>query len=124
MIVLLSTSAGLRRGVAFIVGWLLALLVLALLMVFVLHGQDFGSKRTTPSRAASAIEVLLGGLLLVGSWRVYRRPRQRKGPESAPKWLDRIDRTHWLIAAAAGAVGAPPPPCPPADAHSPPPDGS
>jgi threonine/homoserine/homoserine lactone efflux protein len=103
VIVLLSTSAGLRRAVAFIAGWLLALLVLALLMVFVLHGQDFGSKHTTPSRAASAVEVLLGGVLLVGSWRVYRRPRQKKGPESPPRWLDRIDRTHWLIAVAVGA---------------------
>jgi threonine/homoserine/homoserine lactone efflux protein len=104
VIVLLSMSAGLRRGVAFIAGWLLALLVLALLMVFVLHGQDFSSKHTTPSRAASAVEVLLGGLLLVGSWRVYRRPRQTKGPESPPRWLDRVDRTHWLIVVAVGAL--------------------
>jgi threonine/homoserine/homoserine lactone efflux protein len=104
VIVLLSMSAGLRRGVAFIAGWLLALLVLALLMVFVLHGQDFGSRHTTPSRVASAVEVLLGGLLLVGSWRVYRRPKQEKGPESPPKWLDRIDRTNWLVAVAVGAL--------------------
>src|SRR5262245_57424689 len=104
MIVLLSMSAGLRRGVAFIVRWLLALLVLALLMIFVLHGQDFSSMHTTPSRALSAVELVLGGLLLVGSWRVYRRPRERKGPESPPKWLDRIDRTHWLVAVAVGAL--------------------
>lgn len=104
MIVLLSMSAGLRRGVAFIVGWLLALLVLALLMVFVLHGQDFSSKHTTPSRAVSVVELVLGGLLLVGSWRVYRRPSHKKGPESPPKWLDRIDRTNWLIAVAVGAL--------------------
>src|SRR5262252_1002367 len=95
MIVLLSMSAGLRRGVAFIVGWLLALLVLALLMVFVLQGQDFSSRHTTPSRAVSVVELVIGALLLIGSWRVYRRPREAKGPESPPKWLDRVDRTHW-----------------------------
>jgi threonine/homoserine/homoserine lactone efflux protein len=104
MIVLLSMSSGLRRGLAFIAGWLLALLVLALLMIFVLHGQDFSSKQTTPSRLVSAAEIVLGGLLLVGSWRVYRRPREKKGPESPPKWLDRVDRTHWLLAVAVGAL--------------------
>jgi threonine/homoserine/homoserine lactone efflux protein len=104
MIVLLSMSSGLRRGLAFIAGWLLALLVLALLMIFVLHGQDFSSKQTTPSRVVSAVEIVLGGLLLVGSWRVYRRPREKKGPESPPKWLDRVDRTHWLLSVAVGAL--------------------
>lgn len=104
MIVLLSMSAGLRRGVAFIVGWLLALLVLALLMVFVLHGQDFSSRHTTPSRFVSVVELVIGGLLVVGSWRVYRRPRQKPGPESPPKWLDRVDRTNWLISVAVGAL--------------------
>ena len=104
MIVLLSMSAGLRRGVAFIVGWLLALLVLALLMVFVLHGQDFSSRHTTPSRFVSLVELVIGGLLVVGSWRVYRRPRQQPGPESPPKWLDRVDRTNWLVAVAVGAL--------------------
>jgi threonine/homoserine/homoserine lactone efflux protein len=104
MIVLLSMSAGLRRGIAFIAGWLLALFVLALLMVFVLHGQDFSSRHTTPSRLVSAVELAVGGLVLVGSWRVYRRPSHKKGPESPPKWLDRIDRTHWLLAVVVGAL--------------------
>jgi len=104
MIVLLSMPAGLRRGIAFICGWLLAIGVLALLMVFVFHGQDFGSKHTTPSRATSAVEVLLGGLLLVGSLRIYRRPAESKGPQSPPKWLDRIERTHWLWAAPVGGL--------------------
>src|SRR5262249_49135326 len=104
VIVLLTMPAGLRRAVAFILGWLLPLLRLAVLMIFVLHGQDFSAKHTTPSRAASVVEIVLGGLLLVGSWRVYRRPREKKGPESPPKWLDRIDRTHWLIAVAVGAL--------------------
>jgi len=104
MIVLLSMSSGVRRGIAFIVGWLLALLVLALLMVFVLHGQDFSSKHTTPSRVVSIVELVLGLLLVAGSWRVYHRPREKKGPESPPQWLDRIDRTHWLLAVAVGAL--------------------
>ena len=104
MIVLLSMSSGLRRALAFICGWLLAIAVLALLMVFVLHGQDFSSKHTTPSRTASAVEIVLGALLLVGSLRLYRRPRSQNGPESPPKWLDQIEHTHWSLCVVAGAV--------------------
>ena len=104
MIVLLSMPAGLRRGIAFVCGWLLAIGVLALLMVFVFHGQDFSSKHTTPSRAASAVEILLGVLLLLGSWRLYRRPREAKGPQSPPAWLDRIERIHWLVGVMVGAL--------------------
>ena len=63
VIILLSMSNGVRRAIAFICGWILAIGVLGVLMIFVLHGQDFGSKQTTPSRAASAIEVVLGLLL-------------------------------------------------------------
>jgi hypothetical protein len=104
VIVLLSMSSGVLRAVAFICGWVLAIGVLALLMVFVLHGQDFSSRHSTPSRAASSIEVVLGCLLLVVSARTYRRPREQKGPQSPPKWLDRIDHTHWLVGVAVGAV--------------------
>jgi threonine/homoserine/homoserine lactone efflux protein len=104
VIVLLSMSSGLRRAIAFICGWLLAVAVLALLMVFVLHGQDFSSKQTTPSRTASAVEIILGALLLIGSARLYRRPRTERGPQSPPRWLDRIERTHWSLCVAAGAV--------------------
>ena len=104
MIVLLSMSSPLRRAIAFICGWMLAIAVLALLMIFVLHGQDFSSKHTTPSRTASIVEIVLGVLLTVGSLRLYRRPKTAKGPESPPKWLDRIERVHWSVCVAAGAV--------------------
>lgn|SRR5436305_8803057 len=104
VIILLSMSSGVRRAVAFICGWLLAFGVLAALMVFVLHGQDFSSRQSTPSRLASGIEVVLGALLIVLSANTYRRPREQKGPQSPPKWLDRIDRTHWLVGVAVGAV--------------------
>lgn len=104
MIVLLSMSSPLRRAIAFICGWLLAIAVLALLMIFVLHGQDFSSKHTTPSRTASVVEIVLGVLITVGAARLYRRPKAAKGPESPPKWLDRVERVHWSVCVVAGAV--------------------
>lgn len=104
MIVLLSMSSPLRRAIAFICGWVLAIAVLALLMIFVLHGQDFSSKHTTPSRTASIVEIVLGALITFGAARIYRRPRTAKGPESPPKWLDRIEGVHWSLCVVAGAV--------------------
>jgi threonine/homoserine/homoserine lactone efflux protein len=103
VIILLSMSNGVRRAIAFICGWILAIGVLGALMIFVLHGQDFGSRQTTPSRTASAIEVVLGFLLVVVSFRAYRRPRQQTKSQSPPKWLDRLDRIHWLLGVAVGA---------------------
>ena len=104
MIVLLSMSSPLKRAFAFVCGWLLAIAVLALLMIFVLHGQDFSSKHTTPSRTASIVEIVIGVLLAVGSARLYRRPKTARGPESTPKWLDKIERVNWSLCIVAGAV--------------------
>jgi hypothetical protein len=103
VIVLLSLPSGRRRGFAFLIGWLLALAAIAALMLFVLHGQNFGSRSSTPSRAASALEVLLGSLLLTWAIVAYRRREPASGGASTPKWLQRIEGTHWLLAVAVGA---------------------
>jgi hypothetical protein len=104
VIVLLSMPSGRRRALAFVCGWLIALAMIGVLMVFVLHGQDFGSRSSTPSQAASALEVLLGSLLLIWAVVAYRRREPSQGSQSTPKWLDRIEGTHWLLAVAIGAV--------------------
>jgi threonine/homoserine/homoserine lactone efflux protein len=104
MIVLLSMSSGLRRAVAFICGWLLAIAVLSLLMVFVLNAQDFSSKHTTPSKTVSVLEIVLGALLVIGSARLYRRPKKARGPENPPQWLDRMERVHWSLCVVVGAL--------------------
>jgi hypothetical protein len=105
VIVLLSMPSGRRRGLAFLCGWLLAIVGIGALAVFVLHGQDFGSKHSSPSRAASALEVLLGSLLLIWAVIAYRRRRKpSKGEQSTPKWLDRVEGTHWLLALGVGAL--------------------
>lgn len=98
VIALLSMSSGLRRGLAFIVGWVIAVGVIAVLMVLVLHGQDFHSKHTSPSRAASSVEVLVGCVLVIVGVLAYRRPHAQPKNVSQPKWLGRIDRSHWLLA--------------------------
>jgi len=104
VIVLLSMPFGRRRAIAFLCGWLIALAAIGAIMVFVLHGQDFSSRSTTPSRATSVLEVVLGSILLIWAVVAYRRREPSSGGQSTPKWLDRIQETHWLLAAAVGAL--------------------
>jgi hypothetical protein len=104
VIVLLSMPSGRRRALAFVGGWLIAIAAIGAFTVIVLHGQDFRSTRSNPSRAASALEVLLGCLLLIGSAVAYRRRKPSKGGASEPKWLGRVERTHWLLALGVGAI--------------------
>ncbi len=102
VIVLLTMPSGRRRGIAFVIGWLLAIVVIAAAVVAFGETQDFSSHQTTPSRAASWVEIAVGLLALIGALRGLRRPR---GPSSSetPKWLARLDRTNWVLAIVVGA---------------------
>ncbi|MGZ4302553.1 MAG: GAP family protein [Gaiellaceae bacterium] len=102
VIILLSRSSGRRRALSFVAGWLIAIAVIGVLTVTVLQGQNFSSRQTDPSRAASAAEVLLGCLLLVGSAVAYRR--SKGSTQSPPTWLNRLDRMHWLFAVGVGSL--------------------
>jgi hypothetical protein len=43
-------------------------------------------------------------LLLIWAVVAYRRREPSSGGTSTPKWLDRIEGTHWLLALAVGAL--------------------
>ena len=103
IIVLLTMPSGRRRGIAFVLGWLLAIAVIAVVVVGLAHGQDFGSHKTTPSRAASVVEIVVGLTAALVAWRALRRRGQRASSSATPKWLDRLDRTHWVAATVVGA---------------------
>ena len=104
VIVLLSMPSGRRRAIAFVCGWLIAIVGIGAIAIFLLHGQDFSSKQSTPSRAASALEILLGSLLLLWAVVAYRRRKPSTEAASEPKWLARVEGTHWLLAVAVGAI--------------------
>ena len=103
VIVLLTMPSGRRRGVAFVLGWLLAVAVIAVVIVTVGNGQDFSSHKTTPSRAASWAEIAVGLILAVTAVRSLRRRGPSRSSGEAPKWLNRLDRTNWLLAVVVGA---------------------
>jgi hypothetical protein len=102
VIVLLTMPSGRRRGIAFVLGWILAIVVIAVAVVAA-HGEDFSSHQTTPSKAASWAEIAVGLVAVVASLRSLRRRPQRASKSEAPKWVARLDRTNWAIAAVVGA---------------------
>ena len=104
VIVLLTMPAGRLRGIAFVLGWLLAIAVIAALVVTVGQGQDFSSQQTTPSRAASWAEIAVGLIAVLAAARALRRRAQGTPSSETPKWLNRLDRTNWLLAVVVGAV--------------------
>jgi hypothetical protein len=106
VIVMLSMPAGRRRALAFVCGWVVAIAGIGVLALLVFHGQDFSTKHSTPSRAASAVEVLLGCLLLIAAVVAYRRrrPSVEAAGVSEPRWLERVERTHWFMAVPVGAI--------------------
>lgn len=103
VIVLLTMPAGRRRGIAFVLGWLLAVGVIAAVVVGLAHGQDFSSHKTTPSRAASWAEIVVGLIAVLGALRSLRRRPRAASSGGTPKWLDRLDRTNWVLAVVVGA---------------------
>jgi hypothetical protein len=103
VIVLLTMPSGRLRGVAFVLGWLVAIAVIAAVVVAVGQGHDFSSHKTTPSRAASWVEIAMGLVATVAAVRALRRRRPGAPDSETPKWLNRLDRTNWLLALVVGA---------------------
>ena len=63
--VLLGMPSGVRRSVAFVGGWVMTIVLIGVLVV-VFPSFDFHSSRTTPSRAASVAELVVGCMLVAG----------------------------------------------------------
>lgn len=103
VIVLLTMPSGRLRGIAFVLGWLLAIGVIAAVVVGFAHGQDFNSHKTTPSRAASWAEIAVGLVAALAAVRALRHRGRRVASGATPKWVSRLDRTNWLLAVVVGA---------------------
>ena len=96
MLVLMS-KGGVRKGAAFIFGWLLSLAaVVALTVVFT--GNKPPKPSTAPSLAAIAVKILIGVALVVIALRRRARMGQPKKPKKTPKWQAGIDNmSPWVV---------------------------
>ena len=88
--VVLPSERGVRKGAAFVFGWLVSLAAVVAITV-VATGNNPPKPATAPSLASLAIKIALG-LVLV--WIGIRRERRRgrpKPPKKPPKWQEHVD---------------------------------
>ena len=91
VILMLITPKARGIGLAFLCGWLLGLAVVGTIVLIVANTAGVATS-SGPSKAASAIKLVLGLLLLFAAWRTLKR-RPKPGEEApAPKWMKSLDR--------------------------------
>jgi hypothetical protein len=95
-ILILGAQRGIRKGLAFLLGWM-ACLVAVIAAVVLITGGKPPAPHTAPSTAALVVKALLGALLI---WVGLRQRRRMGKPRKQPGWMARLD--HMSPWAAAG----------------------
>ena len=89
-IVVLPSRRGLRKGAAYLFGWLVSLAIVVMVTVLA-TGNNPPKPNTAPSLASLAVKIAIGTLLVLIAIRQRRRrglPKKRKKP---PKWQEHVD---------------------------------
>jgi hypothetical protein len=88
-LLLLGSERGLRKGWAFLAGWLLTLVAIVALTLTLTGGEPLRTG-SAPSASMLVVKIVVGAGLLVFAWRGHRRPTR---PRTAPRWMSRVDRS-------------------------------
>ena len=105
-ILILLAEGGVRKGAAFIFGWLLSLAIVIAATVL-LTGNKPPKPNTAPSLAALAVKILIGVVLLLIALRQRRRMGKPKPPKKPPKWQTGLDNMSPWYAIALGPLTQP-----------------
>jgi hypothetical protein len=89
--VILPSHRGVRKGAAFIFGWLVSLAIVVTVTVLI-TGDNPPKPQTAPSLAALAAKIAIGAGLVGIAIRQRRRMGQPKKPKKPPKWQAGVDR--------------------------------
>jgi hypothetical protein len=89
-LVVLPSERGVRKGAAFVFGWLVSLAIVVTITVTA-TGNDPPKPATVPSLAALAIKIVLGVVLVRIAVRHIRARGQPKPPKKPPKWQAHVD---------------------------------
>lgn len=89
-ILVLASKGGVRKGAAFLFGWLLSLAAVIAVTAFA-RGDEPSDSDSTPSLAALAVKMLIGVALVLIAVRQRRRMGRPKPPKKPPKWQTGID---------------------------------
>ena len=89
-ILVLASKGGVRKGAAFIFGWLLSLAIVVAGTVLI-TGNKPPKPSTAPSLAALAVKIAIGVVLVLIAVRQWRKLGKPKKPKKTPKWQTGID---------------------------------
>jgi hypothetical protein len=95
--VLLPSKRGVRKGAAFIFGWLVSLAIVVAITVTA-TGNNPPKPQTAPSLAALALKLAIGVGLVALAIRQRRRMGRPKKPKKPPKWQQGVDNMSLLYA--------------------------
>jgi hypothetical protein len=89
-LVVLPSRRGVRKGAAFVLGWLVSLAIVVTATVLA-TGNNPPKPNTVPSLASLAVRIALGVGLVAIAIRDRRRIRLPKKPKKPPKWQAHVD---------------------------------
>ena len=103
-LVVLPSQRGVRKGAAFVFGWLVSLAIVVTITVLA-TGDNPPKSNTVPTLASLAVKIALGVFLLVIAVRHRRKMGQPKPPKKPPKWQASVDKmSPWFAMALAPAL--------------------
>jgi len=103
-IVVLPSRRGVRKGAAFVFGWLLSLAVVVTVTVLA-TGNNPPQPSTAPSLAALAAKIAIGAVLVIIAIRHIRARGRPKPPKKPPKWQEHVDTmSSWFALGLAPAL--------------------
>ena len=104
VILMLFSPKAKTNGPAFLIGWVLGLVVVTGLVVALTSPDDVSGDGDEPATWASLIQLLLGlGLLFLAYQNWQKRPKEGETVEM-PKWMASIDKMTPLVALGLGAL--------------------
>ena len=89
-IVVLPSKRGVRKGAAFVFGWLVSLAIVVTITVLA-TGNNPPKPSTAPSLAALAVKIAIGVVLVIIAIRHIRARGRPKPPKKQPKWQEHVD---------------------------------
>ncbi len=89
-VVILPSKRGVRKGAAYVFGWLVSLAIVVAVTVAA-TGNNPPKPSTVPSLASLAVKIAIGTVLVVIAVRQRRRRGQPKKPKKPPKWQEHVD---------------------------------
>ena len=103
-VVILPSNRGVRKGAAYLFGWLACLAVVVAVTV-IATGNNPPKPNTVPSLASLAVKIAIGAVLVVIAIRQRRRRGQPKKPKKPPKWQEHVDNmSPWFAMGLAPAL--------------------